>query len=54
MPNDQSGAAADDVGTGAGVGDCTGDSFSVSTGVGISSPVICGTNSGQHCEFVFI
>jgi len=48
VPNDQSGAAADPVGTGAGVGDCTGDSFSVSTGVGISSPVICGTNSGQH------
>merc|ERR1719367_2155927 len=40
--------AADDVfGRGNSIGHCLGDSFVAASGVG-SSPVICGTNSGQH------
>lgn len=30
------------------IGDCTTDTFSVATGVGSGSPVICGTNNNQH------
>ena len=39
--------------TGGSVGDCSRDSFSVSSG-GASfrgSPVICGTNTGQHSKY---
>ena len=46
---DQSGQAAATVGTGSAVGDCLTDTFVVS-GSGTSSPVICGTNSGQHSK----
>ena len=37
------------IGTGSAVGDCLTDTFVVS-GSGVSSPVICGTNSGQHSK----
>ena len=30
-------------------GDCTTDTFSITGGSG-GSPVICGTNTGQHCK----
>lgn len=33
------------------IGDCTTDTFSVATGVGSGSPVICGTNNNQHGKF---
>ena len=41
--------------TGGSVGDCSRDSFSVSSG-GASfrgSPVICGTNTGQHSKYAW-
>jgi len=44
---DLTGAAAGSFGTGGSIGKCLGDSFVASSGVG-SSPVICGTNTGQH------
>ena len=33
------------------IGDCTTDTFSVATGVGSGSPIICGTNNNQHGKF---
>ena len=30
------------------IGDCTTDTFSVATGVGSGTPIICGTNNKQH------
>jgi len=30
------------------IGDCTTDTFSVATGVGSGTPIICGTNNNQH------
>lgn len=45
-------AAADDVSVagaeGAAVGDCTEDTFSITSPTSMSPPVICGTNTGQH------
>ena len=43
------GAANQGLGAGASVGDCLTDTFVVSGG-GKSSPVICGTNTGQHSK----
>jgi len=34
--------------TGGGLGDCTQDAFVMTSSGGASSPVICGTNTGQH------
>jgi len=34
--------------TGAGIGDCLQDTFVMTSSGGASSPVICGTNTGQH------
>merc|ERR1712223_1577785 len=45
---DVTGAAAGTATVGSSVGDCVDDTFSVSSGDGIGSPVICGVNSGQH------
>jgi hypothetical protein len=50
---DQSGNAANTLNTGTGMGDCLIDTFVVS-GSGGSSPVICGTNSGQHSKTQFL
>ena len=47
--NTVTGNAANLIGTGSSMGDCLIDTFSVS-GSGTSSPVICGTNSGQHSK----
>ena len=33
---------------GGAIGDCTTDSFSVSSSGNVGSPVICGFNTGQH------
>jgi len=44
---DLTGNAAASFGTGNSIGQCLGDSFVAASGVG-SSPVICGTNTGQH------
>ena len=33
------------------IGDCTTDTFSVATGVGSGTPIICGTNNNQHGMF---
>jgi len=44
---DLTGNAAASFGTGNSIGQCLGDSFLAASGVG-SSPVICGTNTGQH------
>jgi len=44
---DLTGNAAGSFGTGNSIGQCLGDSFVAASGVG-SSPVICGTNTGQH------
>ena len=51
-PNDPdtSGAAANTLLTGGAYGHCTMDTFQA-TGTGGASPVICGVNDGQHCEF---
>ena len=39
--------------SGSAAGDCATDSFSVSAGGGgRSSPIICGTNTGQHGEYL--
>jgi len=40
-------AADDSTGTGSAVGQCRGDQFVAASGLG-SSPIICGTNMGQH------
>ena len=47
---DLTGAAASSLLTGGAIGQCAMDTFQV-TGSGGSSPVICGSNDGQHCEF---
>merc|ERR1719367_2043998 len=44
---DLSGAAVGSFGQGTSIGHCLGDSFVAASGVA-SSPVICGTNTGQH------
>ena len=44
------GAATDSFTQGGAIGQCTMDTFQV-TGTGGASPVICGSNEGQHCEF---
>ena len=45
-------AAAASTDSGSAAGDCATDSFSVSAGGGgRSSPIICGTNTGQHGEY---
>jgi len=46
-PTDRSGAAANTAGTNSATGKCTMDTFQV-TGSGGASPVICGSNDGQH------
>ena len=35
---------------GGSIGDCTGDRFSVTSSSGKGSPVICGSNAGQHSK----
>eukprot|EP00094_Tigriopus_californicus_P013764 TCALIF_13320-PA protein Name:"Protein of unknown function" AED:0.88 eAED:0.88 QI:0/0/0/0.5/0/0.5/2/0/65 len=35
-------------GKGGAIGDCTTDTFSVTAPESVSSPVICGFNTGQH------
>ena len=35
---------------GGSIGDCITDTFSVSVPGGVSSPVICGVNTGQHSK----
>ena len=47
---DRTGAAALSNLAGGATGQCTMDTFQV-TGSGGGSPVICGSNDGQHCEF---
>ena len=47
---DTSGSAASTLLTGGALGHCTMDTFQV-TGSGGASPVICGSNDGQHSEF---
>ena len=47
---DTTGAAAGTTTTDGALGQCTMDTFQA-TGSGGSSPVICGSNDGQHCEF---
>ena len=32
------------------VGDCNDDAFTVTSGGNTGSPMICGTNTGQHCK----
>ena len=40
---------------GSSAGDCVTDSFSVTAGGGgKSSPIICGTNTGQHGEYLLV
>ena len=50
IPTDRTGAAANTVNTQGATGQCTMDTFQV-TGSGGASPVICGSNDGQHSEF---
>ena len=50
---DRTGAAAGTLLTGGATGHCTMDTFQV-TGSGGASPVICGSNDGQHCEFTVL
>ena len=46
-------ATAGSTTSGSAAGDCVTDSFSVSAGgSGRSSPIICGTNTGQHGEYL--
>ena len=46
-------AQANTATAGSAAGDCATDSFSVSAGGGgRSSPIICGTNTGQHGEYL--
>jgi len=47
IPTDRTGAAANTVNTQGATGQCTMDTFQV-TGSGGASPVICGSNDGQH------
>ena len=47
---DRTGAAANTNLAGGAAGHCTMDTFQA-TGSGGSSPVICGSNDGQHSEF---
>ena len=49
-PTDRTGAAANTINTNGATGQCTMDTFQV-TGSGGASPVICGSNDGQHSEF---
>ena len=39
---------------GASIGDCTTDTFSISSPGNIGSPVICGFNTGQHSKISFL
>ena len=50
---DRSGAAANTLNTGGATGQCTMDTFQVS-GSGRGSPVICGSNEGQHSEYIYV
>ena len=46
-------AAASTATSGSAGGDCATDTFAVSAGGGgRSSPIICGTNTGQHGEYL--
>ena len=47
---DQAGTATGSLLAGGAYGQCTMDTFQV-TGSGGASPVICGSNDGQHSEF---
>ena len=40
----------DTVDAGYAIGQCRGDQFVAASGLG-SSPIICGTNAGQHSKF---
>ena len=48
---DTTGTATSSLLAGGAYGQCTMDTFQV-TGSGGASPVICGSNDGQHSEFV--
>ena len=39
---------------GASIGDCTTDTFSITSPGNIGSPVICGFNTGQHSQLLYV